>query len=156
MSSAYYYVLERNFNNTRYAQVYSGAATSQEQSISIAGTLKYRVRACSFNGGCSPYSDTHTVTISAPIVPGISTLNAPTTGYRNSPFIVVWSSVVNAEKYVLERRVGTTESFAPVYAGTLTQESLSYGPATLYFRVKACDAANNCGAYSKTWIQLRC
>lgn len=57
------YRLERNRNNTGWAQAYSGTATSTSQNLGMPATYQYRAQACN-TSGCGGYSPIRTVTVS--------------------------------------------------------------------------------------------
>ena len=64
MQHATRYELEQNRNNLGWSSTYSGTALSQTLQRGLAATYAYRVRACS-EAGCSAYSATHTVAVTA-------------------------------------------------------------------------------------------
>lgn len=149
VANAVLYVLERSIDNGSYATVYSGNSLSTELTFAGASTLRYRLRACGSFGQCSAYSAVKTVTVSAPINLGAPVLNAPTTGYLSNAFLVTWTPVSNADKYILEWREGSSGSFTTAYVGTISEATVAKSlPMTVFFRVKACDATTNCGLYS--------
>ncbi len=56
------YELQRNREGVGWNTVYSGAATSASQTLSLTGSYQYQVRACNVNG-CGAYSPTRTVVV---------------------------------------------------------------------------------------------
>lgn len=149
VSGAVLYVLERSVGSDSFGTIYGGAGNGQSLIYPSAATLKYRLRACNAYGQCSAYSAIKTVTVSAPLSFAAPLLTAPQSARASSMFEVRWTAVAAAEKYILERKIGTSEVYHTLYTGPSLAKLTSFStPGRLYFRVKACDAATNCGPYS--------
>ena len=121
--------------------VYTGSASSSDQTGLADGTYYFRVRA---GNGCgdSGWTEGAAVIVSSlPATP--ATLTYPSTNCGTS-FTVAWPAVSGAASYILERatNVNFTDA-ADVFSGSSTSFSQSVLPAaTYYYRVRS---SNGCG-----------
>src|SRR5690606_14807409 len=97
------YRLEERLNSGSWSEVHNGSATSKAISGKTPGSWQYRVRACS-SVGCSAYSSTKPVTVTAPAAPPTPT--GPTTDYSGA-YTISWNSSTGATSYRLEERLNS-------------------------------------------------
>ncbi|GAA3098551.1 fibronectin type III domain-containing protein [Streptosporangium carneum] len=137
------------------APVNAGTAlTHTATGLNADTTYGFRVRACDAANNCSAYTpvvngrttgggpDT-----TAPTVPGSPAVGSPTT----SSLKVTWSASTDDSGKV-DRYEVSRDNAAPVSAGTnLSHTATGLSANTTYgFRVRACDASDNCSAYTSS------
>ncbi|ARN72662.1 FG-GAP-like repeat-containing protein [Oceanicoccus sagamiensis] len=113
-STATYYELREKFNSSEEVKVYTGANRSfQVQGKTLAGTYKYRVRACN-QAGCSNDTSYKTVslTIGSPTTLAFDNIDANFRD-RDGAYTVKWAAKTPVMGvYRLEQKVGTSESWS--------------------------------------------
>lgn len=140
------YVLERKVDGGNFGVVYNAADTSRVLDYPSAATLTYRVKACNVYGSCSAYSNEQAVTMNVPLAQ--PALTVPSQVVATAGYVAQWNAISGATQYVLERKAGAG-AFTVVYTGSGLYASQSYQTAaTLWYRVKACNAGGSCSAYS--------
>ncbi|NRQ39778.1 chitinase [Nonomuraea sp. NN258] len=118
--------------------------------LSASTTYKFKVRACDAAGNCSAYSTEASGTttgtggdVTPPTVPGNVAVGSPTT----SSLAVTWSA--STDEVGVDRYEVSRDTAAPVAVSGTSHTATGLAADTAYgFRVRACDAANNCSAYS--------
>ncbi|WP_337244670.1 wall-associated protein [Luteimonas sp. gir] len=135
------YELQERVGLGNWAQIYSGAGTSQTRSGRANGTYAYRVRGCSTE--CGAWSAEGTITVLRP--PPAPTLTVPASS-NTGTYSVSWTASTAATRYELQERVGSG-SWAQLYSGTNTSQTRSgRANGTYAYRVRGCAA--ECGAWS--------
>lgn len=135
--TATHYVLQQQFNDGNWTQVYDGTATSTTLSGLGNGKYVYRVQACNTNG-CSAFTMSSTLTVALVPAPPAS-INVPASSYTAS-FTVSWSASANATNYVLEESA-SGGAWGEVYSGAATSTTVTVDASGSYrFQVAACEA----------------
>lgn len=146
--NATYYRLQERKNNGGWINVQSISERSKAFSDKPSGDYQYQVRSCNSNG-CSQYRVSKIFSVDNPVIstPGKPTnITAPSTD-NDGYFVVSWSLVSGAERYVLQQKKGSG-IWRNVFNDTGTMyltNSLSSG--SYYYRVRACNSVG-CGSYS--------
>ena len=142
------YKLQRSMDESfvNYLSVYSGPATSYNESGLGLGTFYYRVQAT--NGcGTGEWKAGGVINIAPSPPPSLpATITYPASNVGGS-FTVAWSSVIGAANYTLQRATGSSFANAvEVYHGTAAsypENGLANG--TYYYRVRANSDCGNSG-----------
>ena len=106
-----------------------------------ADVWKYKVRACSNLGGCSPYSNVKSVTVDVPAKPAAPSGPSSDT---DGTFAITWNSVANTDTYTLQEVVNGESTWANVsstIAGTSTSYQRTQGDGIWNYRLLACSGA---------------
>jgi hypothetical protein len=137
------YRLEERLNSGSWSEIHNASPTSKAVSGKTPGSWEYRLRACS-GAGCSGYSGTKTVTVSAPATPG--TPSGPSFDYDGS-YTISWSSVTGAASYTLQERIDAG-SWTTIQEAAATSKGIT-APAEGHrdYQVRACSGAG-CSGYS--------
>lgn len=147
--SAYEVYEALNSGFSGQTQVYSGTGSSVALSGRGNGAYYYRVRACNA-GGCSGYtagSGAMTVALT-PNAP--ATINVPGSAFAGS-YTISWAAPSGSVVTGYELYESATSNFSSqtlVSSTTGTSANLSNSNVTLYYRVRACNGAGNCGVYA--------
>ncbi len=139
-----------NASFTGATNVSQSSATSRAFTNQASGTYYYRVSATN-SAGTSGFSNTQSVTVSsstqlqAPVLQAISNPN------NSGSFTVSWSSVPNAQQYVLQEATSASFSNPTTVATTTSTSSQISGKAagTYYYRVQAKNGTTS-SAFSNT------
>jgi chitodextrinase len=120
--------------------------------LSPSTAYQFRVQACDASNNCTAYTSNISVTtlaapdVTAPTVP--ANLNSPSK--TTTTINLAWNASTDAVG-VVRYEIQTNSTGTPVttMAPTLTRTMSGLTSSTTYqFRIRACDAANNCSAYS--------
>lgn len=144
-SGATSYVLQRfneNLPDGSWTQVYSGPATSFDETGLGDAIYTYRVQACN-SAGCSTFTGSSQVVV-APAPP--ASISVPASSY--SPSLgVTWSASAGAASYALQESFNGG-AWANVYSGGATSATVTVAATGTYrFQVAAC-AGLTCSSYT--------
>jgi chitodextrinase len=118
--------------------------------LTIMTTYQFQVRACDAANNCSAYtSNISASTLADTTIPSVPT-NLVASGQTSSAITLNWTaSTDNVAVNRYEIRTNSTGTPVSVTAPTTTRVMSGLTAATTYqFQVRACDAANNCSAYT--------
>jgi len=132
--------------------VAQGSNTSHSFTNEPTGTYYYRVSA-SDSAGTSPFSNIQSVTVSTTPPPQLQppVLQAISNPTGASQYLVSWSTVQNAQHYVLQEATASNFLNATTIATTTSSSDQVSGKSagTYFYRVKATNGVNS-SAYSNT------
>jgi chitodextrinase len=145
------YEIQTNSSGTP-ASVNHPTLTRAMTGLAANTTYNFRVRACDASSNCSAYSSNIAVTTTA--APDTTAPTVPTglaaSGNTSSTINLNWNASTDAVG-VTRYEIQTNSTGTPVVvnAPTVTKTMSGLTASTQYqFRVRACDVANNCSAYS--------
>ncbi|HEY9132887.1 MAG TPA: hypothetical protein VIM98_14135 [Dyella sp.] len=138
------YTLEQSINGGAFAEIYSGAATSDSFSVGATASYTYRVKACNANG-CGGYATSGAVAVTIPPASAPS-LNVPASSNTGS-YTVSWSGVSGATTYLLQEQTNGGAWGTVQNTSALSWPTSGRGNGTYGYRVQACNTGG-CGPFS--------
>ena len=141
------YQLDEQLGSGSWSREYTGSARSWSIDVTVAGSYRYRARACNIVGGftnCSDWRYSNGVTVAAPSAS--PALSVPASS-ANGGYSVSWGAIGNTSRYTLQEKVGSG-------SWSTVQDNLSRskpytgkGNNSYYYRVRACNRLG-CSAFS--------
>ena len=120
--------------------IHNSSARSKAFSGKSSAVYSYKVRACNALGDCGTYSTVKTTRVSR--IPAAPALTVPATD-PDGAYSVSWGAVTHATTYQL------VEGSSTVHNSSARSKAFSGKSSAVYsYKVRACNALGDCGAYS--------
>ncbi|MCS4308915.1 RHS repeat-associated protein [Rheinheimera pacifica] len=147
VSGATFYTIQQRVNGGAWqAEVNAGTATIRAFTGLAVGSYQYQVRACNANNYCSAYSP---ISDAAAILAVPATPAKPGVSINGNSITISWVAVSGAASYRIQQRLNGGAWQTEINAGTSTSRVFSSLAVGSYqYQVRACNANNQCSAYS--------
>ena len=131
------YNLQEQVNGGSWSAIQNSTSLSWSVNGKTSATYGYRVQACNAIG-CGPWSNTGTMVVAWPPIPGTPAISVPRYNY-NGGYTVTWNAVSNAANYPLYQSINGG-GWTLIQNNTSTSRTVSgEGDGTYSYLVSACD-----------------